>query len=231
VDGTYRKATVAKDYGYLKYNEGNKLYFNYRAAGVNPAAFPDPHTIDPTRPIDSYKSLQGDTVFKVLGQDFVYGAAANVLRAVFSLNNVRRANGAAGTLRRFKETFIAPPNQLKPTPVTVEEIILGDDGKPVKQDSPKSVQINKYSWVNTQILDPAEGDVNTAWKYKYCNPEDDHRITQWATGLTLNVRFTHSPVLNHWFPDLGCFVSCRSSSTTNEYDDNALVMYLMSTLR
>lgn len=203
MDGVYRKATVAKEYAGTKYNKGDKVYLNYRAAGRF-SKFRNPTEIDPTRPIDDYKGLQGDTVFKVLGQDFVYGAAANVLRAVYSLNNVRRANGPAGTLRRFKENFIAPPDKLDCTDeeTDVDQIVLGDDGKPVKQDNPKKETVIKYKWISSQISDPADGIVDTAWKFKYCNPEDNHRLTQWATGLTLNVR---SPVnlwfVNHLFSD------------------------------
>jgi linoleate 10R-lipoxygenase len=55
----------------------------------------------PTRATASYRLLQGDGVFKILGEDFVYGTAASVLQAVFSLRNVRRAPGPTGTLRRY----------------------------------------------------------------------------------------------------------------------------------
>lgn len=96
----YRQATADKDYGYLAYNKGDKIWFDFRAAGASPDTFPEPDTVDPTRPIQSYDGIIGDTVIKVLGQDFVYGAAANVLRAVFSLPNTKRAKGPAGTLRR-----------------------------------------------------------------------------------------------------------------------------------
>lgn len=188
VDGVYRQATASKRYGPFSFERGNKLYFNYRALGVHPEAFSNPSNIDPHRPINLYKVLQGDGVFKVLGQDFVYGAAANVLRAVFSLKRVRRANGPAGTLRRFQENFIAPLDEVTSTKVTQEKIILGDDGKPVKSDGPAvTEEINKYAWKNKKITEHKDGLVNTAWKYKYCNPEDDHRLTLWATGLTLNV--------------------------------------------
>jgi len=184
VDGVYRQATHAGHYGDFSYQKGDKLYFDYRAVGADSKSFTHPKEIDPTRPVHLYQGLQGDGVFKVLGQDFVYGAAANVLRAVFSLKDVRRAKGPAGTLRRFKENFIAPFDKLTSHLVDAPLIVLGDDGKPVK--STEKTKIFKYEWESKKIVDPAHGDVNTAWKYKYSNPEDEHRLTLWATGLTLN---------------------------------------------
>jgi linoleate 10R-lipoxygenase len=192
VDGVYRQATHARNYGYVSYQKGDKLFFNYRAAGVDSSQFTNPRDIDPHRPVHLYEGLQGDGVFKVLGQDFVYGATANVLRAVFSLKDVRRANGPAGTLRRFKENFIAPFDELTSDLVDAPLIILGDDGKPVKSAEGKTTKIYKYGWKSQKNTDPTDKkEVNTAWKYKYCNPEDEHRLTLWATGLTLNVRLTH----------------------------------------
>lgn len=67
---------------------------------MNADAFSDPTTVDPTRDPSLYKWFHGDGVFKVLGEEFVYGAAASVLSSVFSLKNIRRAKGPGGTLRR-----------------------------------------------------------------------------------------------------------------------------------
>jgi hypothetical protein len=208
VEGVYRDATVAKDYGYLKYNKGEKLWFDYRAAGLNSSMFAEPQNVDPTRPAESYKSLQGDTVFKVLGADFVYGATANVLRAVFSLPNIKRAHGAAGTLRRFKDVFIAPNDDLLGAIVADPKIVLGDDGEPISGeafperpaesefapiDPEKKLtkdEMYVYGWKSNRVEDwdkaTDEAPINTAWKYQYANPEDSHRLTPWATGLTLN---------------------------------------------
>jgi linoleate 10R-lipoxygenase len=53
-----------------------------------------------SRPVAAYRLFQGDGVIKI-PEDFVFGTAASVLRAVFSLKNVRRAPGPTGTLRRY----------------------------------------------------------------------------------------------------------------------------------
>lgn len=70
---------------------------------------------------------------------------------------------------RFKEKVVAPWD-------TVDYDVVPDvdaDGKTLPTSS------NKYKWVT------GEGDV--AWRWAYLNPEDEHRITSWATGLTVNV--------------------------------------------
>lgn len=76
------------------------VYLDLAATGHDASAFESPYQVDPTRPAAAYTLLQGDGVFKILGEEFVYGTAASVLAAVFSLKNIRRAPGKTGTLRR-----------------------------------------------------------------------------------------------------------------------------------
>lgn len=169
IDGVYRKATVDGTLGTsanaTKFTKGTRLYFDFRAAGLDPAAFKNPSDIDPNRDASLYKWFHGDGVFKVLGEEFVYGAAASVLSTIFSLKNVRRTKGPAGTLRRFKDVVVAPLP-------TVDYDVVSD----------ASGSSNKYRWV------AGEGD--TAWRWAYLNPEDAHRVTPWATGLTVTVRIS-----------------------------------------
>ena len=99
-EGVYRQARTAGKIGDVTYKKGDKLWFDFRTEGLNPRTFPDPEKVDPTRRASKYPALQGDGVFRVLGEEFVYGVAASVLQAVFSLPSIRRSNGAAGTLRR-----------------------------------------------------------------------------------------------------------------------------------
>lgn len=156
----YRQATQTGNVGPIKYTAGSKLYFDFRAAGADESTFENPETVDPTRPAALYAPFVGDGVFKVLGPDFVYGVAAQALSAIFSLKNIRRAKGPAGTLRRFKNVAIAPFDEI--------DVIEGSDGK-------------TYKW--------KQGEGDRVWKWAYLNPEDENRITPWATGLTVNVCF------------------------------------------
>lgn len=157
IDGVYRQATQTGNVGPIKYTAGSKLYFDFRAAGSDESTFENPETVDPTRPAALYAPFVGDGVFKVLGADFVYGVAAQALSAIFSLKNIRRAKGPAGTLRRFKNVTIAPFDEI--------DVIEGSDGK-------------TYKW--------KQGEGDRVWKWAYLNPEDENRITPWATGLTVN---------------------------------------------
>ncbi|KAF8309095.1 heme peroxidase [Clavulina sp. PMI_390] len=218
IDGVWRQSKTAKNDPGLQYNKGDKLWLDYRAAGLNPEAFQDPTKVDPQRPQpekEKYgqlpKQLQGDTVFKVLGEDFVYGVTASVLRAVFSFPSIRRAAGYPGILRRYKDVFIAPPDNLLGAFVKDPKVILGDDGEPVSGDpfperpaqsefEPLVREIPEehmyiYGWKSTRVEDwevVTTGDeekrkpINTAWRFQYPDPENAHRLTQWATGLTVN---------------------------------------------
>lgn len=167
IDGVLRHATQNNSVGPVDFTTGTRLWFDFRAAGVDPLIFENPLDVNPNRPVSLYTLLHGDGVFRVLGEDFVYGVAARVLLAVFSLKNVRRAKGPAGTLRRFKEVVIGPFDE-----VDYDEV-------PGKGPYGEDIKVKKYKWKT------ANGDV--AWKWTYLDPEDDHRLTNWATGLTLNV--------------------------------------------
>lgn len=81
-------------------SEGQRVYCDLRAIAADPDIFPHPDTVSPDRPDILYELLHGDGAFAILGEGFVYGTAASVLRAVFSLKNVRRAPGPTGKLLR-----------------------------------------------------------------------------------------------------------------------------------
>lgn len=89
-------------------------------------------------------------------------------------------------MRRFKDIIAKPLDNVVGTDTKFPKV---KNGKPVLELKPdgtpsdKEVQIDgkKYAW--------KAGDGPTVWKYTYSNPEDNHRETPWATGLTLNVSF------------------------------------------
>ena len=186
LDGVYRAATVDNSIGPVDFKKGEKLWFDFRAAGADPRMFEDPTTVDPARPAKLYTLLHGDGVFKVLGEDFVYGVAAEVLRAVFSLPGVRRAKGPAGTLRRFKEVVHAPLDEVeavKSTPAptkTAAQLTQYAESHPADYgEEPADPSTSGYKW--------KEVDGDRAWRWVYVNPEDSNRLTAWATGLTVYV--------------------------------------------
>ncbi|KAF8307548.1 heme peroxidase [Clavulina sp. PMI_390] len=172
VDGVYRYATEAGSVGGVKFDKGDRLWFDLRAAGSDPNIFESPSKIDPNRPANLYSVLRGDTAFKVLGEEFVLGATAQVVKAMFSgLKSARRTHGPTGLLRRFKDVIDAPVDE-----VEYDEVEPADPNDAVALLS--GGKIKKYKWKTV------EGDV--VWRWAYLNPEDSNRLTEWATGLTLN---------------------------------------------
>lgn len=108
IPGVYRVAKADVSIGDVQFVKGQRVYLDLAAIGRDQGTFTDPLEVIPTRSPALYQFLHGDSVFKTLGEDFVYGSAAGVLRAVFTLKNVRRAPGPQGTLRRFKEGLHTP---------------------------------------------------------------------------------------------------------------------------
>jgi len=102
--GVYRDATEAgglqtaqDSFDYLV---GTPVFLSLSSVANSATYFPKPAIVDPTRAEGDYVVIQGDAAFKVLGADFVYTAAAQVLRAIFSLKNVRKSSDKPG-LSRF----------------------------------------------------------------------------------------------------------------------------------
>ncbi|KAK7686255.1 hypothetical protein QCA50_010475 [Cerrena zonata] len=99
--GVFREATRDGNIGGQKVTAGTRIFVDISKAHVDPNAFPNPQSVDPTRsPIEKY--LVGDGVQQCLGQDLSTKIMAHTLGAVFSFHNVRRAPGQSGGLHRFK---------------------------------------------------------------------------------------------------------------------------------
>lgn len=79
---------------------GDVVYNSVKNAHLNPADFPDPLTVNPRRPADKYH-LQGSGFHKCLGIEYCEKTIPEVIKAIFRLKNLRRAEGAAGRLAGF----------------------------------------------------------------------------------------------------------------------------------
>ncbi|KAG5723411.1 Psi-producing oxygenase C [Termitomyces sp. T112] len=99
--GVYR--TVKKDHfvGSLSLMEGDRVFLDIKAANLDGGVFPSPNTVDLTRA--GKNVIWGDGVFSHLGEPLTVKVLSEVLRAIFSYDNVRRAPGQSGILARFKE--------------------------------------------------------------------------------------------------------------------------------
>lgn len=76
---------------------GHTVLIATSKAAMDPAAFPDPEKLDPTRPLKDY-TLLGHGMHACFGARLVGTALAATLREVFKLKNVRRAPGKQGRL-------------------------------------------------------------------------------------------------------------------------------------
>lgn len=86
IDGTRGPLTIKK---------GHTLLVATSIAAMDPAAFPNPHILDPNRPFKDY-TLLGHGLHFCFGARLVGPSLAATLREVFKLPNVRRAPGKQG---------------------------------------------------------------------------------------------------------------------------------------
>lgn len=62
--------------------------------------FPDPQTVNPRRPADSYH-LQSSGFHECMGIEYCAKTMPEVIKVIFRLKNLRRAEGVAGRLAGF----------------------------------------------------------------------------------------------------------------------------------
>jgi len=80
---------------------GDRIWASFKNAHINPSDFPNPTTVDPTRPVESY-NLNGTGFHTCPGVTYAEQTIAEIVKVVFRLKNVRRAAGDSGKLAGFK---------------------------------------------------------------------------------------------------------------------------------
>ncbi|KZS87971.1 heme peroxidase [Sistotremastrum niveocremeum HHB9708] len=83
---------------------GDEIFVSLSSFKTDSNLFPQPAKIDPTRPATHYGAF-GLGPHTCLGASFTTETMPEVLRAVFSLPNVRRAPGSKGKIQRFDEVL------------------------------------------------------------------------------------------------------------------------------
>ncbi|GAA6030413.1 hypothetical protein JCM8097_009096 [Rhodosporidiobolus ruineniae] len=83
----------------VEIKKGDRVFPSMLRAGSDPSVFPNPSTVDPTRPKNLYR-LFGSGAHTCLGAPIVDITLVELVKAVFRLPNVRRAPGGAGKLAR-----------------------------------------------------------------------------------------------------------------------------------
>lgn len=163
--------------------KGDRFYFDLTKAALSPQAFDDPDKINPHRNPASYSFFEGDGVFKTLGQKFVVRAAAEVLRAVILLKDVKRTPGKAGILRRFKEPVVTIDDTVTSKKTQVPYKSVNDKGELIDTEWTEEVLVYKLQ----SGVSEKDGKI-PAERWAYLDPEIGYRISTWATGLTVEYR-------------------------------------------
>lgn len=102
--GAYREAqsavTVEDNGKTVNIQPGNKVFASFVQANHDPSVFPEPNTVNLDRPLESYLQGQAITSF---GQQITKIALVAMLRVVGRLQNLRRAGGEQGQLKKIKQ--------------------------------------------------------------------------------------------------------------------------------
>jgi len=99
--GVYRVATKDQEIRGFAIKKDDRVFLDIAGANVDESVFAVAKTVNPSR--GTKGCLAGDGLFTHIGEKLTIKIMTEVLRAVFSLENVRRAPGRSGKLKRFKE--------------------------------------------------------------------------------------------------------------------------------
>jgi len=102
IGGVYR--TVSSDTAIegVSYKRGDRVFVSIKDAQREAQAYGD--TFSPPPEGKAAVPLLGDGLLKLMGQDWVLSVITPVVRTVFSLKNVKRADGYSGVLNSFSQT-------------------------------------------------------------------------------------------------------------------------------
>ncbi|KIM34230.1 hypothetical protein M408DRAFT_59813 [Serendipita vermifera MAFF 305830] len=109
--GVMREATPSSSYAQTNgtVTQGTeRVFISLKKAMADANAYPNPASVTLNRPKEQ-KLLLGDGCSKLLGEEYILDVGVQVLKAVFSLKNLRRAPGPSGTLRRYVQSCHGTP--------------------------------------------------------------------------------------------------------------------------
>ncbi|OOQ87882.1 Linoleate 10R-lipoxygenase [Penicillium brasilianum] len=104
--GAYREArnavTVEENGKMIEIQPGNKIFASFVQANHDPSVYPEPNEVNLDRPIDSYIN-HGQGPSTGFGKEITKIALVAMLRVVGRLQNLRRALGAQGQLKKVRQ--------------------------------------------------------------------------------------------------------------------------------
>ncbi|KAJ6487073.1 heme peroxidase [Mycena vitilis] len=109
------KDVQGKELPPMNVKAGDRIWASFKNAHINPTDFPNPTTVDPTRPLASY-NLNGAGFHGCPGVTYAEQTIAEIVKVVFKLKNVRRAAGNAGKLPGFVDIVNETPTNVFLTP-------------------------------------------------------------------------------------------------------------------
>jgi len=120
--GFYRTSTKNQNIGGHTLKRGDRIFVDIGDANQDEKVFTRPATFDHTR--SSSSVVYGDGAIKYLGKPLVLRIVSEVLRAVYAYNNIRRAPGNSGKLKRFTNSvhrqyryaYLDSENNISPWP-------------------------------------------------------------------------------------------------------------------
>ncbi|KAG8939990.1 hypothetical protein FRC04_005695 [Tulasnella sp. 424] len=99
VPGTYR--SLATDVRQLSKTKGDRVFLSFAQAGVDPSVWGD--DVKPTDPPP--QALFAGEIVKLLGPEWLLNAVVPVVKTIFKLKDIKRAQGNSGKLLSFNETI------------------------------------------------------------------------------------------------------------------------------
>ncbi|KAI0322769.1 linoleate diol synthase, partial [Amylostereum chailletii] len=153
--GIYREATSDQTIGSHTISKGQRVFVDIAAASHDPDVFPDPRKFDINRQSHG-KYLTGDGATRCLGDDLTTKIMGQVIRAVFEVDNLRRAPGDSGRLKRYKTD----------AETSLRYEYLGSDQLPSAWPNSMLLQVGFYFEVIERLLKVMT--VRSPWNGSHC---------------------------------------------------------------
>ncbi|KAK7049205.1 hypothetical protein VNI00_005806 [Paramarasmius palmivorus] len=124
--GVFRVAANDQAVSGQSYAKGSKIFLDLVTACQNEKAFPNPQSFNINR-VTKHHLFTDDGIYRCLGEVLTEKIMGEVLRAVFSLNGIKRAPENSGKLKRFQDqtrpelrfAYLSEAKKVSPWPTSI----------------------------------------------------------------------------------------------------------------